>query len=430
MYFFYFYPVGTNRQQNSQPVLTWAIMLSMVVAFLWYKYFPHLLSIDPENLVFYPGSGRPWTVLTAVFMHGGWLHLVGNLIYFNVFGPILESRVGHGMFVFYFLVMGIFGNLVHGLVASQGWFGQYGVGVLGASGAIAGLLAFSLIRFHNAKVDIAWWVFAPLVGQNRAGRTKVPLQLAVAMWLALQVVHSLVASQTGASVSYGAHFGGFFMGLSLALAMGQWREGHQEGLRDKAAEYFRDGAYYASAGVWVEYLALAPMDLQARLGLARAQVLCGQASQAEENFRQVFARFLLRGKIDSALAVFREAGRAGLVESFSPKDLAKIAFYQEKKLDYAEAAKTFVLLFELYPQSHEGQRALVRLVMLHRGKIPDPAALLHWREVAHETLPRGGWRKFLDEEFRKEGGLGANVGKDHHEDLLSIFQEEPSPPEL
>jgi len=338
-------------------------MLFMLVAFIWYRYFPQLLSLNPENLVFYPGSGRPWTVMTAVFIHAGWFHLLGNLVYFQVFGPILESRVGHGMFVFYFLVMGVFGNLVHGVVASQGWFGQYGVGVLGASGAIARSLAFSLIRFHNAKVEIAWWAFAPLVGQNRVGRSKVALQVAVALWLMLQVIHALVASQTGASVSYGAHLGGFFMGLTLALAMGQWREGHQEGLRDKATDYFRNGIYHASVGLWLEYLELVPADLSARLELARAQILSDQTAQAEINFKRVFRRYVHRGEIDVALNVFQEAKRAGLVSVFSSADLSRIAFYQEKQLDFRSAVRTHQLLFERYPNCTDAQHSLVRLVM-------------------------------------------------------------------
>ena len=411
-------------------MLTWTVMLSMLVAFIWYKYFPQIFSIDPSDLAFYPGSGHPWTLLTAIFMHAGWLHLLGNLVYFNVFGPILESRVGHGMFFFYFMVMGVFGNLIHGLVASLGWFGQYGVGVLGASGAIAGLLAFSLIRFHNAKVEIAWWVFAPLVGQNRAGRSKVPLQVAVGLWLMLQVVHSLVASQTGASVSYGAHFGGFFMGLTLALAMGQWSEGHQEGLRDKASAYFRDGVYHASVGFWVEYLALVPSDLPARLDLARAQVLSDQPSAAEATFRRVFTSYVRRSEVDRALQVFQEAGRAGLVSGFSSGDLAKIAHYQEKQLDYSGAAKTHQLLFEAYPESSEGQRSLVRLIMLHKGKGMDEAALRHWCDVAFENLPQGGWRNFLEDEFRQEGGLGAVAGQDHQEEFPADFRQESCQPEL
>ncbi len=403
-------------------------MVFMLVAFIWYKYFPLVFNTHPEDLIFFPGSGQPWTVVTAIFLHGGWLHLLGNLVYFNVFGPLLESRVGHGMFFVYVIMMGALGNIVHGFVASQGLFGQYGVGVLGASGAIAGLLAFSMIRFHNAKVEIAWWVFAPLMGQNRAGRSKVALQVAVGLWLLLQVVHALVASQTGGTVSYGAHFGGFFMGLSLALAMGQWREGHLEGLRDKAADYFKDGAYHASVGMWLEYLELLPSDWSARLELARAQVLGDQVSLAAKNFRKVFQYNFRIGNINGALDVFQEANRASLISTFTPEEMAKIAYYQEKQLDFVGAIKTHQILWSTYPESSEGQRSLVRIIMLYKGKVNQPATLRHWLETANQTLPEGGWRQFLVEEFKTQGGIDASGGQDPSAALPTPGNPEPCRP--
>jgi rhomboid family protein len=418
LYFFYFYPIGINRKRERQPVLSWGLMVFMLVVFVWTRYFPDFWDFHPNNLIFYPGNGHPWTVATAVFLHAGWLHLLGNMAYFNVFGPVLESRVGSGLFFISFLVMGIFGNLVHGLVASLGLFGQYGVGVLGASGAIAGLLAFGLVRFHTSRVEVAWWVFAPLIGQNRAGRSKIPILAAVGLWLMLQVIHSLVASQTGASVSYGAHFGGFFMGLVLAMGLGQWREGRQEGMKDKARRYFRDGAFHAAVGVWIEYLELVSTDWDARMELAQAQVMTGQTYQAQLNFQRVFRRYAKQGAMDTAIRVFQEGNRAGLISALDPSELATVAHYQEKQMEYSEAAKTHEQLFTTYWQHSEGQRSLVRLVMLHRGKIQNPEALRHWRETANRALPLGPWRDFLEEEFRQEGGLGAVVRATPQEDHL------------
>ncbi len=322
------------------------------------------------------------------------------------------------MFIVYFLVIGVFGNLVHGAVSWFGWFGHYGVGVLGASGGIAGLLAFSLVRFHHSRVDIAWWIFAPLMGQNRAGRSKVPLQVAVVLWLLLQVVQSLVASQTGASVSFGAHFGGFFMGLVLALSMGQWREGKQEGLRLKAEEYFKAGAYHASVGYWIDYLETESGDLAARMELARAQVLTGQAVDGESSYRRVFQVFMGRGEADKALGVFKEAARADLVSGFGPEELAQVAHFQEKQMDYAGAAATHERLFKSFPDLSEGERSLVRLVMLHKGKIYDPISLRQWCQTAVEFFPEGGWRDFLENEFKHEGGLCAAAEADQPKNLL------------
>ena len=202
MYFFYFYPLGLDQRRRRRPVLSWALMALMLVAFLWARYVPLAFAFKPWDLVFQPGYGSPLTALTAIFLHGGWVHLIGNLIYFHVFGPPLEDRLGPVRFLLYFLVMGVAGNLVHGVFSNMGILGPAGVGVLGASGAIAGLIGFSMVRFYSARVTVAWWVFAPIGGQNRAGRSPVPVAAAAVLWLLFQVVQALVAGETGANVSF------------------------------------------------------------------------------------------------------------------------------------------------------------------------------------------------------------------------------------
>ncbi|PIE75762.1 hypothetical protein CSA17_05775 [bacterium DOLJORAL78_65_58] len=345
LYFLYFYPLGLAGDARRQPVLTFGLALLMTGAFVWLRYFPDRLPLDPAQLIFYPGNSRLHTVATAIFLHSGWLHLLGNLVYFYVFGAALEARLGRSLFLAVFLILGVFGNLAHGLVAALGWLGQYGVGVLGASGAIAGLLGMALIRFRSSQVEIGWWLFAPLLGQNKVGRTPLPVPVAVGLWLGLQVVHSLVATEAGASVSYGAHLGGFGMGLVLAMLLGQWRLGTAEGHARRARRYFRRGAYHAAEGEWVAYLGLQPGDLEARLELA-----------------------------------------------------------------------TLELLFRRYPRHPEGQRALVRLVVLHMGKLDagkDGEDLRRWLATARRYLPQGGWRDFLESELKAAGGLGADTTPDH-----------------
>ena len=96
MYFFYFYPLGLDRDRRRRPVLTWTLMAVMAGVFAWMRYFPDAGAVDPWRFVFYPGDGPPWTVTTAVFMHAGWFHLLGNLLYLHVIGPPLEDRLGPG----------------------------------------------------------------------------------------------------------------------------------------------------------------------------------------------------------------------------------------------------------------------------------------------------------------------------------------------
>ncbi|MBE0566807.1 MAG: rhomboid family intramembrane serine protease, partial [Krumholzibacteria bacterium] len=128
MYFFYFYPLGLDRPQRGRPVVTRALEVLMVLAFVWLRYAPQWGPLRPWTLVFVPGNEAPWTVVTAVFLHLGWLHLLGNLVYFHVFGPPLESRLGGLRFLVYLLLMGAAGNILHGVFSVMGWLGPPGLG--------------------------------------------------------------------------------------------------------------------------------------------------------------------------------------------------------------------------------------------------------------------------------------------------------------
>jgi membrane associated rhomboid family serine protease len=409
MYFFYFYPLGLDRQRTRTPALTAGLMVSMAVAFLWTRYLPDRGPLSPFDLVYQPGAGSGWTVLTAIFLHGNWMHLLGNLLYLHVFGPPLEDRLGRGKFLIHFLILGVGGNLAHGLTSALDLLGLGGTGVMGASGAIAGLLAYSLVRFYDAKVEVAWWVLAPLAGQNRAGRSRIPLTAAAAFWLLLQVVYALVATETGSSVSFGAHLGGFALGLVLALLMGELEAGRTEATAARGRRYFRQGQFHAAAGAWTEYLERAPEDLEARLELARAQQLCRQVGDSMKNFQHVFRVHVAAGLIPAALEVFDEAVRGHGGHWLAPAELARAAYYKEKQLDFTGALDAYRLLHESYPDHPEGQRALVRVIVLYHGKVADQNEAQRWLERAWYGLPPGSWREFLEREFKLAEGPRATV---------------------
>ncbi len=412
MYFFYFYPLGLDGRTTRYPLATRALTVVMLVAFAWLHYRPDLLTVDPRNLIFYPGNGAPWTALSALLLHAGWVHLVGNLIYFNVFGPPLEDRLGTPLFLLVFLMVGVAGNLVHGLVSVWGLQGQAGMGVLGASGALAGLMALSLARFHSARVRVGWWVFAPLVGQNRAGQSKLPVVLAVLLWIILQGVQALVASETGSAVSYGAHFGGFGAGLILALVLGQVRLGHLEARQARARRFFRQGAFYPAVGEWTAYLDQVPDDAQALLERARCLRLVDQREQARADYGRVLNEQVGAGDWDQALETYTEMRRAGLSSLLGPDLLAGLAVEQERRGDYQGAAEIYRDLHHNHPQLSAGRRALVRLVHLYHGKLANEAQAAYWLQIACRSLPGGSWREYLVREFSGEAGrrAGAEAG--------------------
>lgn len=403
MYFCLFYPIGLDLPLRCRPWLSWTLVASMVVTFLWQRYFPHRGPCDPRDLAFWPGNGSPLTVISAIFMHGGWLHLAGNLLYLGVFAPALEDRLGRVRFLLLFLMLGAAGNLAHGYVAIENLLGQGGLGVMGASGAISGLMGIALVRLSYARVAIAYWLFAPLMGQNRAGRQRLALPAAVLSWLLLQLVNTAVARESGATVSYGAHLGGFAFGLLLGLLLGYAPLARAESALHQARDQFTRGNAIAATGAFEEYLQIYPDDRDARREMARAEVVAGRRAPALASYRELYRAYLKEGLVPQALDVFREAQHVQRGAGLTSSELAEVANWCERSLAFKDAVGVYQDLVDLHPEAVECGRAWVRIVTLLHGTLGQTAEAQDWLAFAHDRLPAGAWRDYLFAEFKLAG---------------------------
>ncbi len=142
------------------------------------------------------------TMFTSLFLHAGWVHLIGNLLFLWVFGEALEDELGHWRFLGFYLFCGFFSLLIHALVASR-----LSVPIIGASGAIAGLLGAYLIRYPQAPVQTLVYLLV------RFQIVAVPAYVWLGFWLLLQ----FYGLRQGGPVAWFAHLGGFLTGL---LAVG------------------------------------------------------------------------------------------------------------------------------------------------------------------------------------------------------------------
>jgi len=146
------------------------------------------------------------TLMTSMFLHGGWMHLGGNMLYLWIFGDNLEHRMGHVRFLVFYLLCGLAAGIAH-IVFNSG----SSVPTVGASGAISGVLGGYLLLFPKNRVRVLMY----------GGIAHVPALVVLGMWIVIQVVNSAGAmAQTsdtgGGGVAYLAHVGGFVAGLVLA----------------------------------------------------------------------------------------------------------------------------------------------------------------------------------------------------------------------
>ena len=153
-----------------------------------------------------PGIPYPYwsTLLTSMFLHGGWGHLGGNMLFLWIFGDNIEHRIGHLRFILFYLICGLAAGLAH-IIFNTGSM----IPTVGASGAISGVLGGYLMLFPRNRVYVMTW----------GGVAAVPAVLMLGLWILLQFVNEFgrVANtpETG-GVAYLAHIGGFVAGMVLA----------------------------------------------------------------------------------------------------------------------------------------------------------------------------------------------------------------------
>lgn len=144
------------------------------------------------------------TIFTSMFMHGGWMHLLGNMLYLWIFGDNVEDAMGHGRFVAFYLLCGIAAALAQAVPEPQSQ-----IPMVGASGAISGVLGAYLLLYPHARVLVVV-PFGFILHSMR-----LPAGIVLAMWFGLQLLSNLMTPAGQGGVAFRAHIGGFVAGMLL-----------------------------------------------------------------------------------------------------------------------------------------------------------------------------------------------------------------------
>jgi membrane associated rhomboid family serine protease len=155
----------------------------------------------PAELALVPPT---MTVLTSQFLHGSWMHLIGNMLYLWIFGNNVEDAMGHARFAIFYLLCGIVAALAQALPNPDST-----LPMIGASGAISGVLGAYLLLFPHARV----LVLIPLGFYSRL--MQLPAMAVLGFWFVLQLISSALADPSAGGVAFGAHIGGFIAGMVL-----------------------------------------------------------------------------------------------------------------------------------------------------------------------------------------------------------------------
>ncbi len=213
-------PIGDSPRRRTIPFVNVGLIVASVLVFVYelslnafeVNDFFRDWGVIPVQLIDWlespSGVEEPATIVTAMFIHGGWLHLIGNMLFLWVFGDNVEDAMGHGRYLVFYLLAGM------GAVALQVFIDQEAaIPMIGASGAIAGVLGAYLVLYPRATVSVLiplLWFF---------GAFPVPAAFLIVFWFLLQLLSGVAALGTASSITGGvafwAHVGGFLAGLAL-----------------------------------------------------------------------------------------------------------------------------------------------------------------------------------------------------------------------
>lgn len=208
-----FFPIGdVNIKHGTKPFLTYLIILANVAVFI------HQLTLRPVMVesFFMEYGAVPWkliqgldwiSLITSMFLHGGWMHLLGNMLFLWVFGDNIEATMGYIRFIFFYLLGGVVATATH--VA----FNPYSdIPCVGASGAIAACLGAYLVMFPRSQIKVLF-IFLLV-------RFQVPAILFLGFWIVQQFMSGIgefSATVEDTSVAYWAHIGGFVFGVIVGF---------------------------------------------------------------------------------------------------------------------------------------------------------------------------------------------------------------------
>ncbi len=163
-----------------------------------------IISLGPDAECRVAGYG--WvTILTSMFMHGGWMHLIGNMWFLWVFGNNIEDSMGHGRFIAFYLLTGVVASVAHILTDAASI-----VPTVGASGAISGVMGAYLLLYPKVRVQTLFILFYFI------RVISLPAWVLLVQWMVIQVISGVASfGAEGGGVAFWAHIGGFVAGLAL-----------------------------------------------------------------------------------------------------------------------------------------------------------------------------------------------------------------------
>ena len=326
-----------------------------------------------------PAEPRLLTLFTSMFLHGGWMHLLGNMLFLWLAGGSLEDRWGRILFLLVYLASGVVAALLHAAMMPHS-----ALPMVGASGAIAGLMGAFLVRLARTRIRFFYWFLVV------RGTFAMPAFVALPLWLLQQF--AMARSGAGGGIAVWAHIGGFVFGVLVALVVRlanfeknvlapaitrktTWSPSEQ---LTAALEKLDRGSAEAGVRELVALLKQTPNSIEARAALVAAYAQVGDVASAGRESARLVSAYVVAREMDGGLAALDEHRRAHPDVAVPLRSILTLAAHREKQERHAEAADLYQKGIAAWPVDPLRPKALVAYgrLMLEVFKQPDAAAPL------------------------------------------------------
>lgn len=217
-------PLGDKNPTQRFAFINLGLITANIVLFIYQSFYtplgasafiqrfgfvPQLLA-DVNHMPLADAGWVPITLLTGIFLHGGWFHLGSNMLFLWIFGDNVEDRLGHGRYLLFYLLCGLLASLAHFCVHPAS-----NLPTIGASGAVAGVLGAYLILFPRARIRtlVVVIIFIQII--------HLPAWFLITVWIITQILsaYTELAGAQAAGVAWFAHIGGFVAGILLLITL-------------------------------------------------------------------------------------------------------------------------------------------------------------------------------------------------------------------
>jgi len=357
--------------------------------------------LDSQSLVgkyaFIPAHPTLLSMITANFLHGGWLHLIGNMWFLWLAGAILEDTWGRAIFPSFYMIAGILALQVHAM-ANAGSLTP----TIGASGAIAGLMGAFLVRFPKVKIEMGWLLMF------RFYKFKMEAYWLLPLWLLMEIFYGSLSGQSS-GVAHWAHIGGFLFGALIAVVVRKsgLEQIAEQGIQDKiswvshpllaeANEQMEKKQIDMAAANLQKVLLQKPDSIEAYRMLQNIYWQKSDMAAHRDTLEKILALEIKANDMESALLTFQDIKNAG--GKPIPASLwLDVCRQLETQPDVTRAAEEYNELAKACPTEKQSLLAQMAAGRIYLKRLNRPTeALQHYEAAQASPLPHADWQATID----------------------------------